>query len=627
MPDGGPSGTEQGSGRLKTDAAPITPQRRPGLHGAATTLVVPLLREHAAGRALWPTSPGWTRAGAAPCLGPTTGRSTHVRLTQSPAWQALAAHAPRPAACRCAAVRRGPGGARQLLARARGPAARLLQAPDHRGDHAPAAGPRARRRTSRAGASRMFEGERINVTEDRAVLHVALRNRSDRPILVDGADVMPEVNAVLGRMRAFSEQVRSGAWRGSPASPSPTSSTSASAAPTSARRWSAWRSSPTQRAGSARRTSSPTSTARIWPDTLRRARPGAHAVPRRLQDLHHPGDDDQRQLGARLAADGRRRRRGGGRPALRRRLDQRQGGRRRSASTPPTCSASGTGSAAATRSGRRSACRSRSTSACDRFVELLGGAHAMDEHFRTAPLERNLPVAAGAARGLVQQLPGRPDAGASCPTTSTSPASPPTSSRATWRATASASTATGSGSTTQTGPIVWGEPGTNGQHAFYQLIHQGTKLIPCDFLAAARSHTPLGDHQDKLLANFFAQTEALAFGKTAAEARAELEKQGLQGEALETLLPHKVFEGNRPTTSILYRELTPAPPGLADRALRAQDLRPGRDLEHQQLRPVGRRAGQAAGGKILTDLQGPGEVGSHDASTNGLINHYKRLRG
>ena len=213
-----------------------------------------------------------------------------------------------------------------------------------------------------------------------------------------------------------------------------------------------------------------------------------------------------------------------------------------------------------------------------------------------------------------------------CPTTSTSIACRPTSSRATWRATASRCGATASRVDYDTGPIIWGEPGTNGQHAFYQLIHQGTPLIPADFLAAAHSLTPLGDHHDKLLANFFAQPEALAFGKTSEQARAELERAGLAGEALEALLPHKVFPGNRPTNAILYRRLDPNTLGrliaLYEHKIFTQGVLWNINSFDQWGVELGKQLAQA----ILPELAGAGPVAGHDPSTNGLINHLKALR-
>ena len=147
----------------------------------------------------------------------------------------------------------------------------------------------------------------------------------------------------------------------------------------------------------------------------------------------------------------------------------------------------------------------------------------------------------------------------------------------------------------QTGPVIWGQPGTNGQHAFYQLIHQGTKLIPCDFLAAAQSQNPLGDHQALLISNYLAQTEALMRGRTTEEARAELAKEGVTGERLERLAAAKTFPGNRPTNSFLYPEPDAADAGQPDRAVRAQDLHAGRDLGYQLVRPDGGGAGEATG--------------------------------
>jgi glucose-6-phosphate isomerase len=177
-----------------------------------------------------------------------------------------------------------------------------------------------------------------------------------------------------------------------------------------------------------------------------------------------------------------------------------------------------------------------------------------------------------------------------------------------------------------TGPIIWGEPGTNGQHAFYQLIHQGTELIPADFIAAAESQTPLGDHHEKLLANFFAQPEALAFGKTAGQARAELEAEGLSGDALEALLPHKVFEGNRPTNSILYRKLTPYALGRLIALYEHKIFIQGIVWDINSFDQWGVELGKQLAKAILPELSGTEPIDNHDASTNGLINHFKALR-
>jgi glucose-6-phosphate isomerase len=178
----------------------------------------------------------------------------------------------------------------------------------------------------------------------------------------------------------------------------------------------------------------------------------------------------------------------------------------------------------------------------------------------------------------------------------------------------------------QTGPIIWGEPGTNGQHAFYQLIHQGTKLIPVDFIAPARTHNPLGEHHMLLLSNVFAQAEALMKGKTADEARAELSASGVRGDALEMLVPHKVFEGNRPSTTILIREITPRTLGsliaLYEHKIFVQGILWGINSFDQWGVELGKQLAKA----ILPEMATPGPVTTHDSSTRGLINAMKAMR-
>jgi glucose-6-phosphate isomerase len=177
-----------------------------------------------------------------------------------------------------------------------------------------------------------------------------------------------------------------------------------------------------------------------------------------------------------------------------------------------------------------------------------------------------------------------------------------------------------------TGPVIWGEPGTNGQHAFFQLLHQGTELIPADFLAAVQSQTPLGDHHDKLLANFLAQTEALAFGRTEDEIRTELRQLGLSGEALEALVPHRVFEGNRPTSSLVYRKLTPQRLGSLIALYEHKIFVQGIIWAINSFDQWGVELGKELASRILPELQSDATVTSHDSSTNGLMSHIKRLR-
>ena len=211
----------------------------------------------------------------------------------------------------------------------------------------------------------------------------------------------------------------------------------------------------------------------------------------------------------------------------------------------------------------------------------------MDEHFRTAPFEREPAGAARAARRSGTATSSAPQTVAVLPYDQYLKRFPAYLQQLTMESNGKHVTLDGARVDYETGPIYWGEPGTNGQHSFYQLIHQGTQLIPCDFIGFAQSLNPLGEHHDLLMANVFAQTEALAFGKTAEQVRAE--------GTPDWLVPHRTFEGNRPTNTILAERLTPRDARQAGRPLRAQRLHPGRDLGHQLVRPVGRRARQGAG--------------------------------
>ncbi len=177
-----------------------------------------------------------------------------------------------------------------------------------------------------------------------------------------------------------------------------------------------------------------------------------------------------------------------------------------------------------------------------------------------------------------------------------------------------------------TGPVIWGEPGTNGQHAFYQLIHQGTPLIPCDFIAPAQSHNPIGDHHQKLLSNFFAQTEALMNGKQEEEAEKELEKQGLTAEQIAKLLPFKIFSGNKPTNSFLIKKITPFTLGQLIALYEHKIFTQGVLWNIFSFDQWGVELGKQLASKILPELENDEQVGNHDSSTNGLINEYKAVR-
>jgi glucose-6-phosphate isomerase len=468
---------------------------------------------------------------------------------------------------------------------------------------------------------KMFAGEKINFTEGRAVLHVALRNRSGRPVLVDGIDVMPGVAAVLDRMRLFSDRVRSGAWLGAAGETISDVVNIGIGGSDLGPLMVCEALKPYQNAGlrphfvsnvdgahltdivasldprrtlfivasktfTTQETMTNAASARTWLiNALGDDAVSKHfvAVSTNLPEVTRFGIDKDNMFEFWDWV--------GGRYSL------------WSAIGLPIVLAVG----------------------FDRFIELLEGAHEMDEHFRTAALERNLPVTL-ALLGIWQRNFLGASTLAILPYDQHLHRFPAYLQQADMESNGKFIHRDGSRADHATGPIVWGEPGTNGQHAFYQLIHQGTDLIPADFIAAAQSQTPLGDHHDKLLANFLAQTQALAFGKSEDEARAELEAQGLSDAALTTLLPHKVFEGNRPTTSILYRRLTPRRLGsliaLYEHKIFVQGIIWGVNSFDQW----GVELGKQLASRILPELAQETPATRHDSSTKGLIEHIKRLR-
>ncbi len=470
---------------------------------------------------------------------------------------------------------------------------------------------------------RMFSGEAINVTEGRAVLHVALRNRSGRPILVDGEDVMPAVDAVLDRMRAFTERVRGGEWRGH-GGDTITDIVNIGIG------------------GSDLGPLMVTEALKPYARKDLRAHfvsnvDGAH--------LHHclEGLDPARTLfivaSKTFTTQETMTNAGSARAWLIDKLgDERAVAKHFVAVSTNAEAVSAFGIDTANMfefwdwvGGRYSLWSAIGLPIAlaigmDRFDELLDGAHAMDEHFRTTPLERNMPALLGLVGVWYRNFFGA-CSHAVLPYDQHLHRLPAYLQQGDMESNGKTIRRDGERVDYATGPIIWGEPGTNGQHAFYQLIHQGTELIPADFIAAAFAQTPLGDHQEKLLANFLAQTEALAFGKTAAEARAELEAAGLSGDALEALVPHKVFEGNKPTSSILYPKLTPHMMGrliaLYEHKIFTQGIVWGINSFDQW----GVELGKQLASVILPELESDGEVTGHDSSTNGLIDRIRQLRG
>jgi len=468
----------------------------------------------------------------------------------------------------------------------------------------------------------MFAGEKINVTEDRAVLHVALRNREDRPIIVDGQDVMPGVNRVLGQMRGFCARVHSGQWTGytgkkitdvvnigiggSDLGPQMVTRALAHYAVPGITSHFVSNVDGTHLAETLKQVSPETTLFIIASKTFTTLETMANAHSARDWFLAAARDDQAvAKHFVALSTNSEAVAKFGINPANMFVFWDWVGGRY------SLWSAIGLSIALAV--------------GFECFEELLAGAFAADEHFRTAPLEKNIPVIMGLLGVWYGDFFG-------AETQAVLPYDQYLSRFAAYlqqgdmESNGKSVTTDGRAVDYATGPIVWGEPGTNGQHAFYQLIHQGTKLIPCDFLAPARSLNPLGEHHAMLLSNFFAQTEALMKGKTLAEARAELAGKGLPKDRLELLARSKVFPGNRPTNSFLFRELTPGTLGtliaLYEHKIFTQGVLWGINSFDQ----MGVELGKVLAGTILGELGGAAPVTSHDSSTNGLINAYKALR-
>jgi glucose-6-phosphate isomerase len=261
----------------------------------------------------------------------------------------------------------------------------------------------------------------------------------------------------------------------------------------------------------------------------------------------------------------------------------------------------------------------------DNFEALLAGAHRVDEHFRTAPFEENIPVVMGLVGIWYNNFFGA-QSHAILPYDQYLMHFSSYFQQGDMESNGKGITREGEPADYQTGPIIWGQPGTNGQHAFYQLIHQGTKLIPCDFLAAAQSQNPLGEHHTLLLSNYLAQTEALMKGKTTKEARAELVTEGKSGPEMEKLAIHKTFPGNRPTNSFLYPKLTPSVLGSLIALYEHKIFTQGAIWDVNSFDQWGVELGKQLAKVILPELKGDEQIHAHDASTNGLINSIKSMR-
>jgi glucose-6-phosphate isomerase len=467
----------------------------------------------------------------------------------------------------------------------------------------------------------MFTGQKINVTEDRSVLHVALRNRSNTPVVVDGEDVMPEVNAVLEQMKVFSEKVISGEWKGYSGKPitdivnigiggsdlGPLMVTEAlrpyknhlnlhfvsnvdgthiaetlkKVNPETTLFIVASKTFTTQE------TMTNAISARDW--FLKTAKDEAFvkyhfvAVSTNAKAVSAFGIDTKNMF----------------------RFWDWVGGRYSLWSAIGLSIVLGIG--------------------YENYIELLEGAHAMDNHFRNTDFDKNIPVIL-ALIGIWYNNFYQAETEAILPYDQYLHRFAAYFQQGNMESNGKYVDRNGEQVDYQTGPVIWGEPGTNGQHAFYQLIHQGTKLIPCDFIAPAISHNQLSDHHPKLLANFFAQTEAMMVGKTEEQVRAELVAAGKTEAEIAELLPFKVFLGNIPTNSILVKKLTPRTLGSLIAMYEHKIFVQGIIWNIYSFDQWGVELGKQLANAILPELLNDRPVAGHDASTNGLINAYKEMR-
>ena len=465
----------------------------------------------------------------------------------------------------------------------------------------------------------MFSGKPINATEGRAVLHTALRNRSNDPVYVDGKDVMPEVNEVLEKMKVFSEKVSKGVWKGYTGKPieslvnigiggsdlGPVMVTEAlkpyqhphiktyfvsnvdgshitevlkQVNPETTMFFIASKTFTTQE------TMTNAHTARSW--FLDQARNEVE-VAKHFVALSTNGNA-VREFGIDLNNMFEFWDWVGGRYSL--------------------WSAIGL------------------TVACavgfDNFRKLLEGAHDMDKHFRSESFDKNLPVLL-ALLGIWNTNFLGATSETILPYDQYMHRFPAYFQQGNMESNGKYIDREGKKVNYSTGPVIWGEPGTNGQHAFYQLIHQGTQMIPCDFIAPAQTHNPVSDHHAKLMSNFFAQTEALMNGKSLEEVKEEMKKEGKSPEIINKIAPHRVFEGNRPTNSILVKKINPSTLGALIAMYEHKIFVQGVIWNIYSFDQWGVELGKVMAKSILPELQSDEEIASHDSSTNGLINAFK----
>ena len=467
----------------------------------------------------------------------------------------------------------------------------------------------------------MFNGDKINRTEDRAVLHTALRNFSGKPVMLDGQDVMVDVNRVLAKMKGFCDRVISGEWKGytgkeitdvvnigiggSDLGPC---MITAALTPYHTRLNTHFVSNidGTQIVETLKHLNPETTLFLIASKTFTTLETMTNAHTARDWFLKTAGDI--KHVAKHFVA-----------------LSTNEKGV--SEFGIDTDNMFEFWDWVGGRYSSWSAIGLSIALACgyDHFEEFLKGGYEMDCHFRNAPFEQNLPVLLALIGLWYNNFYGF-ETEAILPYDQYMYRFPAYFQQGNMESNGKYVDRNGNKVDYQTGPIIWGEPGTNGQHAFYQLIHQGTKVIPCDFIAPARTHNKVGDHHVKLLSNFFAQTEALAFGKSKEQVVAEFTAKGKKPEDFEFVVPFKVFEGNRPTNSFLVKEITPRTLGMLIAMYEHKIFVQGAILNIFTFDQWGVELGKQLALKIIPELENAEEIKSHDCSTNGLINAYKKMK-
>jgi glucose-6-phosphate isomerase len=468
---------------------------------------------------------------------------------------------------------------------------------------------------------RMFTGEKINFSEHRAVLHTALRNRSNTPVYVDGKNVMPEVNRVLAQMRDFSDRVREGRWKGFTGKKITDvvnigiggSDLGPMMACTALSPYGSAGITPhfvanidgTNLATALEKCNPETTLFIVASKTFTTQETMTNARSARAWFLERASKpEDVAMHFVALSTNAKAVREFGIDTANMFEFWDWVGGRY------SLWSAIGLSIALYI--------------VMDNFEELLAGGHEMDQHFRTAPLEQNMPVIMGLL-GVWYNNFFNSETHAILPYDQSMSRFTAYLQQADMESNGKFVDRDGKKISYSSGPIIWGDVGTNGQHAFYQLIHQGNKLIPCDFLMPRKSHHPIGNNGDEhhkiLMANMLAQTKALMQGKTALEVKHELEAQGLPDEEIRALLPHRVFGGNRPTNSILFEKLTPRTLGKLIALYEHKIFVQGIIWHINSFDQWGVEFGKQLAQGILPQLLAESEVTNFDSSTNGLINY------